>query len=218
MDDGDDEFPRQRRNQYDLNSKIMLTAIVSLSVVVVLVTVLHVYARFVLRRRARRSAAMRQIRLAVSESHTATSAHEAPKTGLDPAAIASLPLFVFKQSDGDTSAECAVCLSLLEEGHDMARLLPNCKHTFHAECIDKWLSSQSTCPICRTEAEPPSHTAVAGGAPPTAPPVPDDVINSTSGGSSSMLSSFRGILSRERSSQRIQPCGEENGQEDLERQ
>ncbi|GFZ12880.1 RING/U-box superfamily protein [Actinidia rufa] len=222
MDDhGDDEFPPQKRNQDNLNGKIMLSAIVSLSVVVVLVTVLHIYARFVLRRRARRRAAMREIRLAVSESYAAaTAAHEQPKTGLDPSVIASLPLFVFKQlSDDDTSAECAVCLSLLEEDHDMARLLPNCKHTFHAECIDKWLRSQSTCPICRTEAEPPSREAVAdGGALPTAPPVPEGVMNSTRGGISSRLSSFGRMLSRERSSRRIQSCGEEDGQEDIERQ
>ncbi|KAI8551489.1 hypothetical protein RHMOL_Rhmol06G0190400 [Rhododendron molle] len=42
-------FEPPRRHQYDLN-KIMLTAIIALSVVVVLVIVLHIYARYVLRR------------------------------------------------------------------------------------------------------------------------------------------------------------------------
>ncbi|KAE9457704.1 hypothetical protein C3L33_10369, partial [Rhododendron williamsianum] len=230
----------RRRNHYDFNNKIMLTAIISLSVVVVLVIVLHIYARYVLRRQARRRASIRQLGLMVSQV-------EPPKTGLDPVVIASLPVFSFKRTEaGDEregEAECAVCLSMLEDD-EMARLLPNCKHTFHAECIDKWLGSQSTCPICRTEAEPrvvPELRELpleGGGAPPTAPPVAPhpEGTNCTLGsvegtssdggiqptqssakvnGSTSRLSSFRRILSRERSSPRTQSSGPE---EDIERQ
>lgn len=219
----------------------MLTAIISLSVVVVLVIALHIYARYVLRRQARRRAAIRQLGLMVSQV-------EPPKTGLDQAVIASLPIFIFKRMEtGDEregEAECAVCLSILEDD-EMARLLPNCKHTFHAECIDKWLSSQSTCPICRTEAEPRvvlklCQPPVGGRAPTIAPPIapPLEDANSTStsecvegsssdggiqpiqfspkvNGSSFRLSSFRRMLSRERLSPRTQSCGPE---EDIERQ
>ncbi|RID67495.1 hypothetical protein BRARA_D02573 [Brassica rapa] len=68
--------------------------------------------------------------------------------------IASLPTFVVGVNGGDVSAtECAVCLSLLEE-KDTARMLPNCKHVFHVTCIDTWLTTCSTCPVCRTEVEP----------------------------------------------------------------
>ncbi|GMY36384.1 ring-h2 finger protein atl52 [Fagus crenata] len=45
--------------------------------------------------------------------------------------------------------ECAVCLSVFEEGEEV-RNLPRCKHTFHAMCIDMWLYSHSDCPLCRT--------------------------------------------------------------------
>lgn len=30
------------------------------------------------------------------------------------------------------------------------RILPKCRHEFHAECIDMWFSSHSTCPLCRS--------------------------------------------------------------------
>ncbi|KAF7145202.1 hypothetical protein RHSIM_Rhsim04G0073000 [Rhododendron simsii] len=245
----DDDFPPPKRNQYNLNSKVMLTAVVSLSMVVVIVTVLHLYARFVLRRQARRRATMLQLRLAVAQAQAAT---EPPTSGLNPAVIASLPIFAFKQTghgddkSGGGTTECAVCLSFLEDG-EMVRILPNCKHTFHVDCVDKWLTSQSTCPICRTGAEPchlpQSCEAVRARALPTAPPVLErgnseltiaegtsdggaletpssaKIVNSGGSSSSSRLSSFRRMLSRDsrdKSSQRIQSCGQEDVQQDVE--
>ncbi|XP_058092684.1 E3 ubiquitin-protein ligase EL5-like [Magnolia sinica] len=88
---------------------------------------------------------------------TQTQAHQQPPptNGIEPSVIAALPISVYKQADrlDDAAVECAVCLSALEEG-EMARLLPNCNHTFHAQCIDVWLHLHSNCPICRTAADP----------------------------------------------------------------
>ncbi|MCO5599501.1 hypothetical protein L7F22_053606 [Adiantum nelumboides] len=48
----------------------------------------------------------------------------------------------------DFIADCVVCLNAFEEGEEL-RLLPSCRHSFHRDCIDKWLFSHATCPLCR---------------------------------------------------------------------
>ncbi|EHA8591053.1 RING-H2 finger protein ATL3 [Cocos nucifera] len=71
-----------------------------------------------------------------------------PRRALDPATVKALPSLVFLPEEFKEGLECAVCLSELSEGEE-ARFLPNCKHGFHLECIDTWLHSNSTCPLCR---------------------------------------------------------------------
>ena len=46
------------------------------------------------------------------------------------------------------NSECAVCISEFQE-NEQGRILPLCGHSFHTECIDMWLYSHSTCPLCR---------------------------------------------------------------------
>ncbi|CAI5996208.1 unnamed protein product, partial [Closterium sp. NIES-64] len=46
-------------------------------------------------------------------------------------------------------AECCVCLVRYEDGC-VLRELP-CSHHFHAACIDKWLKSHPTCPLCKRD-------------------------------------------------------------------
>ncbi|CAL9110597.1 unnamed protein product [Musa textilis] len=69
-------------------------------------------------------------------------------SGLDAAAVAALPSVVVRAGDCKEGLECAVCICELSRG-EAARLLPTCGHAFHIECIDAWLSSHSTCPLCR---------------------------------------------------------------------
>lgn len=63
----------------------------------------------------------------------------------------SLPLFAFSSVSRRSSSggDCAICLFKFEP-HDRLRLLPLCCHAFHARCIDTWLESNLTCPLCRS--------------------------------------------------------------------
>ncbi|KAL3643953.1 hypothetical protein CASFOL_011885 [Castilleja foliolosa] len=74
-------------------------------------------------------------------------------SGLDQAFIDALPVFTYKEIVGRAAQEpfdfdCAVCLCEFTE-NDQLRLLPTCSHAFHMGCIDTWLLSNSTCPLCR---------------------------------------------------------------------
>ncbi|XP_038984042.1 RING-H2 finger protein ATL46-like [Phoenix dactylifera] len=70
-------------------------------------------------------------------------------SGLDQAYIDALPVFLYKEIVGAKEPfDCAVCLSEFA-ANDKLRLLPFCGHAFHIICIDTWLLSNSTCPLCR---------------------------------------------------------------------
>jgi hypothetical protein len=53
------------------------------------------------------------------------------------------------------AASCPVCLDDVRGG-EMVRQLPLCRHVFHVECIDMWLHSHWTCPLCRCMISPPT--------------------------------------------------------------
>ncbi|KAK8325907.1 hypothetical protein V6Z11_A11G082200 [Gossypium hirsutum] len=75
------------------------------------------------------------------------SPEQSPMTSL----LDSLPLFTFSSiSRGSNNGDCAVCLSKFE-AQDQLRLLPLCCHAFHTHCIDTWLTSNQTCPLCRSQ-------------------------------------------------------------------
>ncbi|PVH63168.1 hypothetical protein PAHAL_3G485300 [Panicum hallii] len=81
--------------------------------------------------------------------------------------IASLPLFTMASALAalpKNSPDCAVCLAAFEPDAGL-RLLPACRHAFHAACIDAWLRTNPVCPICRGAVSlplPPLPAAAAG--------------------------------------------------------
>ncbi|XP_047312448.1 RING-H2 finger protein ATL32-like [Impatiens glandulifera] len=77
--------------------------------------------------------------------------------GLDTSLVESFPTFSFSEikdrkigNAAAASLECAVCLNELDDG-EILRLLPKCGHVFHRDCIDNWIVSHNTCPVCRTD-------------------------------------------------------------------
>lgn len=47
------------------------------------------------------------------------------------------------------SGKCDICLKEYEID-EITKVMP-CKHKFHSECIDAWLSKTNSCPLCRYE-------------------------------------------------------------------
>lgn len=52
-----------------------------------------------------------------------------------------------EQSLKGEDAECCICLAQYDDGVEL-RQLP-CMHHFHCTCIDKWLRTKPTCPLCK---------------------------------------------------------------------
>ena len=46
-----------------------------------------------------------------------------------------------------SNMECVICLSNLNSG---CKLL-SCGHSFHKECINRWLNLKTSCPVCRKQ-------------------------------------------------------------------
>ncbi|EFJ05380.1 hypothetical protein SELMODRAFT_412609 [Selaginella moellendorffii] len=62
---------------------------------------------------------------------------------------------------GEGECCCPVCLIDFGEEDKRIRVLPGCGHGFHTECIDMWLFSHTSCPVCRRELLPPSPSSSA---------------------------------------------------------
>lgn len=45
---------------------------------------------------------------------------------------------------------CSICMEKYKE-KEFKRILPDCGHTFHKRCCDRWLKTHGTCPMCRKE-------------------------------------------------------------------
>ncbi|XP_020215389.1 RING-H2 finger protein ATL40 [Cajanus cajan] len=159
--------------------------------------------------------------------------------GLDATIIASLPTFTVRaktleastaNDDGCSAVNCVVCLCALGGG-EKVKLLPNCNHFFHMDCIDTWLNCHSTCPLCRAEVKPRLRLKQEDREGPITHSFNGVSIHSISNDDSngesqksnssvSQLSPFRRILSEKRSIRNIQSSSyDDHGVDhDLERQ
>ncbi|KAK4414234.1 E3 ubiquitin-protein ligase ATL6 [Sesamum alatum] len=93
----------------------------------------------------------------VARALSLRSRRAAAARGLDSSVIDTFPTFSYSEVKdhkiGKGTLECAVCLNEFQEDETL-RLLPKCDHVFHPECIDAWLESHVTCPVCRANLVP----------------------------------------------------------------
>lgn len=46
------------------------------------------------------------------------------------------------------------------EAEDRLQQVPACGHTFHMGCIDHWLATHTTCPLCRVSLLAPTNRSI----------------------------------------------------------
>uniref|UniRef100_A0A0A9GNA3 RING-type E3 ubiquitin transferase n=1 Tax=Arundo donax TaxID=35708 RepID=A0A0A9GNA3_ARUDO len=157
----------------------VLFVTVVLAVVLLVSGLLHVLRRLFLKRHhADGGAAERQLQHLFFPPH-----EDGAGGGLEQAAIDALPEFAYGELSATGACrgtgkgkakvsrpfDCAVCLCEFADD-DRLRLLPLCGHAFHAACIDVWLRSSATCPLCRASLTAPALAAATAAADASAEP------------------------------------------------
>lgn len=157
-DDADSVQPVARTPTTVVDGDVVLSGLVLLFVALALAFV--VYHCLTVRRRGPRDAAGT---LPSGRRGMRTDAASGGQ-GVDPVVLRELQVTLYRAKDFAEALECAVCLAELSDG-EAARFLPKCGHGFHAECVDPWLRSHPTCPLCRVDIEKPDFS-------PTPSPLP----------------------------------------------
>ncbi|KAL6189151.1 hypothetical protein ACLB2K_040541 [Fragaria x ananassa] len=128
-------------------SPSILLIIIILAIIFFVSGLLHLLIRFLLRPPSRDTDDLESVTVLQGQLQQLFHLHDA---GVDQSFIDTLPVFNYKAIIGlKNPFDCAVCLCEFEP-EDKLRLLPKCSHAFHMECIDTWLLSHSTCPLCRS--------------------------------------------------------------------
>lgn len=81
-------------------------------------------------------------------SSPASSRFSSPKNVAASSAVRSLPIVSYSAA-ASHPIDCIICLTEFEQ-KEKVKMIPCCKHVFHPGCIDTWLSSNVTCPLCRS--------------------------------------------------------------------
>lgn len=168
---------------YVVNSKIMVVAVAVLFAVVLFILCLHIYAKWFWRNQGSLAAAgpgtlSWRIRRRYRDDPNAQNYNQAfvnlQSMGLEKSVVEALPTFEYKASETNSKLECVVCLEDFEDG-EKGRTLPKCGHNFHLDCIDMWLHSHSTCPLCRASVQSPDAELMEKAVPP-APSAPASAV------------------------------------------
>ena len=69
--------------------------------------------------------------------------------GLDDDIINSFPKTIIEDENKLKEKQCVICLEEFKTGDEQTTV--PCFHVFHPDCINKWLTKNNSCPICKTE-------------------------------------------------------------------
>jgi hypothetical protein len=91
------------------------------------------------------------------------------KIGLDEATLDTYPKLLYSEAkerlekgdDSVAASNCSICLADYTDS-DLLRLLPECNHLFHSQCIDPWFKLHTTCPVCRNSPSRPPQREFFG--------------------------------------------------------
>lgn len=125
--------------RYALSGKVMCFSVIALLAILFLIICFHLYGRF------------RSLRGAAAQAQPRKSCR---RRRHHPSLLKSVTTFNYSSGAHPQGLECAVCLSEFQEA-ETGRVLPDCGHCFHIECIDTWFRSHSNCPLCRAPVNPP---------------------------------------------------------------
>ncbi|XP_074278449.1 RING-H2 finger protein ATL66-like [Silene latifolia] len=118
--------------------------------IILLATLLLLYARWFFRFRHHHASATH------ISHYNATHAPPTRSKGLDMLVIKAMPIILHQGSavEREDEMECCICLGVFDDG-DKVKVLNECNHRFHSDCVDRWLIGQATCPLCRLSLKPP---------------------------------------------------------------
>lgn len=127
---------------FEIKGSTLIYITILFCIIIIITFVFFLYARCIAQSRANASSS------GVSRT-SSTMLLSQPQRGLDAATINSIPITVHRSMENIETLECSICLGVFDDGVKV-KVLPRCCHRYHCECVDKWLVTHSSCPICRT--------------------------------------------------------------------
>lgn len=64
--------------------------------------------------------------------------------------VKEFPVIIYEPYKNFNVKTCGICISEYKP-MDVLKVLPQCNHAFHSECIQEWYNQHTNCPFCRKE-------------------------------------------------------------------
>ncbi|XP_050251514.1 RING-H2 finger protein ATL7-like isoform X2 [Quercus robur] len=150
--DSEAEPPCGSETRASTAEKLYQTFIISLPVSSAFIILFFFYLCYLRRQRANWSS------LQMPPSYANNNDISRSELGLKKELREMLPIIVYKESFSIRDSQCSVCL-VEYQAEDRLQHIPACGHTFHMDCIDHWLATHTTCPLCRLSLVPASKSS-----------------------------------------------------------